>query len=412
MSAESETVVIVGAGHAGAELVASLRQNGYAGRIILIGEEPELPYRRPPLSKAYLSGEASRDSLLIRSAVAYDKMQVECWTGVQVCGIDRRRCNVMLDDGRVQTYDKLVLATGGRARRLEDPAADRPNVHYVRTLADIDRLKDGFIEGRRLLVIGGGYIGLEAAAVGIKSGLQVAVLEAAPRLLARVAAPEISAFYERAHCARGVDVRTGVSVSAFHGDERVESVSLSDGSELPVDLVIVGIGILPNDELAREAGLEIDNGIVVDAYAQTRDPQILAVGDCAQHVNAFLGRAIRIESVPSAQEQAKTAAHTLCGKPIAHAAVPWFWSDQFDLKLQMVGLSQGYDQLVLRGDVCAESFCAFYLQDGVVLSVDAVNRPQDFMVAKRLVSERVRVDPQSLANESVSLKSLIPVSAS
>lgn len=407
MYSQSETAVIVGAGHAGAELVATLRQNGYPGRIILIGDEPELPYRRPPLSKTYLSGEASRDSLLIRSAAAYDKLQVECWTGVQVLSIDRQQRRITLNDGRVQAYDKLVLATGGRARRLDDPAAQKPNVHYIRTLADIERLKPDFAAGKRLLVIGGGYIGLEAASVGIKGGLQVTVLEAAPRVLARVAAPEISAFYEGAHRSRGVDLRTGTSVQAFQGVERVESVLLSDGSELPVDLVIVGIGILPNDQLAREAGLEIDNGIVVDSYAQTADPDILAVGDCAQHINGFLSCYIRIESVPSAQEQARTAAHTICGKNLPHIAVPWFWSDQFDLKLQMVGLSQGYDQLVLRGDVTSESFCAFYLRKGVVLSVDAINRPQDFMVAKRLVAERVRVDPLALADESVGLKSLL-----
>lgn len=409
MTSQSEIAVIVGAGHAGAELVAALRQNGYAGRVILIGDESELPYRRPPLSKAYLSGEVDRESLQIRSSAAYDKLQVECWTGMQVCAIDRQRRSIMLADGRVQAYDKLVLATGGRARRLSDPAADKANVHYVRTLADIDRLKADFAEGRRLLVIGGGYIGLEAAAVGVKSGLQVTVLEAAPRVLARVAAPEISAFYEQAHRSRGVDVRTGISVQAFHGAERVESVSLSDGSELAIDLLIVGIGIQANDELARQVGLEIDSGIVVDSHAQTSDRHILAVGDCAQHFNMFLGRSLRIESVPSAQEQAKTAALTICGKPLAHAAVPWFWSDQFDLKLQMVGLSQGYDQLVIRGDVAAESFCAFYLCEGRVLSVDAINRPQEFMVAKRLVAERVVVDPQSLADESVILKSLIPV---
>jgi 3-phenylpropionate/trans-cinnamate dioxygenase ferredoxin reductase subunit len=410
MSAQSETVVIVGAGHAGAELVATLRQNSYSGRIILIGEEPELPYRRPPLSKTYLSGDASRDSLLIRSAAAYEKLQVECWTGVQVCAIDRQHHSVMLSDGREQVYHKLVLATGGRARKLDDLGAQKPNVHYIRTLADIERLKLDFAVGKRLLVIGGGYIGLEAASVGIKGGLQVTVLEAAPRVLARVAAPEISAFYERAHRARGVDLRTGVSVQAFHGDQQVESVLLSDGSELPVDLIIVGIGILPNDELARQAGLEVDNGIVVNAYAQTVDPDIFAVGDCAEHVNGFLRRHIRIESVPSAQEQARTAAHTICGKDMPHTAVPWFWSDQFDLKLQMVGLSQGYDQLVLRGDVASESFCAFYLRNGVVLSVDAVNRPQDFMIAKRLVAERAQVDPQALADESVGLKSLLAVS--
>lgn len=409
MSSQNETTVVVGAGHAGAELVAALRQQGYAGRIILIGDEPELPYRRPPLSKAYLSGEADRDSLLIRSEAAYDKLQVECWTGTEVCGIDRQQRSVMLSDGRIQGYDRLVLATGGRPRRLADPAAQKANVHYIRTLADIDRLKADFVAGRRLLVIGGGYIGLEAAAVGIKSGLAVSVLEAAPRLLARVAAPEISAFYERAHRARGVDVRTATSVESFHGEERVESVRLSDGDALSVDLIVVGIGILPNVELAQEAGLEVDNGIAVDAYAQTADPAILAVGDCARHDNRFLGCSLRIESVPSAQEQAKTAAATICGSPIAHAAVPWFWSDQYELKLQMVGLSQGFDQLVVRGDLAAESFCAFYLREGKILSVDAVNRPQDFMVAKRLVALGGTVDPGALADELVSLKSLIPV---
>lgn len=391
-------------------MVATLRQNAYGGRIILIGDEPELPYRRPPLSKTYLSGEATRESLLIRSSAAYDKLQVECWIGTQVLSIDRVKKNVLLSDGRVQPYTKLVLATGGRPRRLTDPGAQKPNVHYIRTLADIDQLQPGFTSGKRLLVIGGGYIGLEAAAVGIKSGLAVTVLEAAPRLLARVAAPEISAFYEDAHRRRGVEVRTEVSVQAFHGDLQVQSVTLSDGSELAVDLVIVGIGIVPNDELARSAGLDVDNGIVVDSYAQTMDPDILAVGDCAQHVNGFLARLLRIESVPSAQEQGRTAAHSICGKAIAHAAVPWFWSDQFDLKLQMVGLSEGYEQLVLRGEPASESFVAFYLKQGVVLSVDAVNRPQDFMVAKRLVAERLVVDPQVLADESVSLKSLLPVS--
>lgn len=407
MSSPSETTVVVGAGHAGAELVSALRQKGYTGRIILIGEEAELPYHRPPLSKAYLSGEATRESLLIRSVAAYEKLRAECWTGVQVLSIDRQAHTVSLSDGRVQPYDKLVLATGGRVRRLDAPAAQRSNVHYVRTLQDIDRLKPMFSAGRRLLVIGGGYIGLEAAAVGVKSGLSVTVLEATPRVLARVAAPEISAFYERAHRSRGVDLRTGVSVLDYLGGEHVEAVRLSDDSELAVDLIVVGIGILPNDELARGAGLDIDNGIVVDEFAQTSDPDILAVGDCANHVNVFLGRRVRIESVPSAQEQARTAAATICGNRAPHAAVPWFWSDQFDLKLQMVGLSQGYDQLVLRGDVVGESFCAFYLKDGVVLSADAVNRPQDFMVAKRLVASRAPVSAQSLADEQVPLKALL-----
>jgi len=407
MSMQHHTTVIVGAGHAGAELAGALRQQGHAGAVILIGDEPELAYRRPPLSKTYLAGEATRESLLLRNAAAWEKQQIECWNGVPVIAIDREAHCVALGDGRMQAYDKLVLATGGRARRLDAPGAQKPNVHYVRTLADIDRLKAEFGAGRRLLVIGGGYIGLEAAAVGIKQGLAVTVVESLPRVLARVAAPEISAFYERAHRRRGVDLRTGTAIEAFIGDGRVEAVRFSDGSTLAMDLVVVGIGILPNVELAQAAGLAVDNGIVVDEYAQTSDPDILAAGDCAQHVNHFLGRAVRLESVPSAQEQARTAALTICGRPTPHAAVPWFWSDQFDLKLQMVGLSQGYDHLVLRGDPEQESFCAFYLKDGVPLSADAVNRPQEFAIAKRLVAERRVVDAAALADEGIALKSLL-----
>jgi len=407
MSTPHHTTVIVGAGQAGAELAAALRQQGYAGRVVLVGDEPELAYRRPPLSKTYLSGEATRESLLLRNAAAWEKVQVECWTGVAVLAIDRAAHCLNLADGRVLAYDKLVLATGGRVRRLEVPGAQRPNVHYVRTLADIDRLKQDFAPGRRLLVVGGGYIGLEAAAVGIKKGLAVTVVESLPRVLARVAAPELSAFYEAAHRRRGVNLRTGTAIDEWIGETRVEAVRLSDGSTLPVDLVVVGIGILPNVELAQAAGLAVDNGIVVDEYAQTSDPDILAAGDCAQHMNHFLGRAVRLESVPGAQEQARTAALTICGRPAPHAAVPWFWSDQYDLKLQMVGLSQGYDRLVLRGDPEQESFCAFYLKDGRVLSVDAVNRPQEFGVAKRLVAERRVVDAAVLADEGVALKSLL-----
>ncbi len=406
--APAHITVIVGAGQAGVELASQLRQQGYTGRLLMIGDEPYLPYRRPPLSKTYLSGEVATESLFIRSAAALEKLTLECWTSVAVTDIDRAAKTLGLADGRRQPYDKLVLATGGRARPLVMPGAEASNLYTVRNIADIERIKPVFTAGRRLVVIGGGYIGLEAAAVAIKKGLLVTVLEAAPRLLARVAAPELSAFYQRAHTKRGVVVHTGVSLKALHGSPEITELELADGSRIGADLIIVGIGLIPNTELAAQAGLAVDNGIVVNEFAETADPDILAIGDCAKHRNHFYGRAMRLESVPSALEQARTAAQTLSGKPAPHVAVPWFWSDQYDLKLQMVGLSEGYDQLVLRGNVEGENFSAFYLKQGVVISADAVNRPQDFMVAKKLVAERVAVTAAVLADESVALKSLLP----
>lgn len=406
--APAHITVIVGAGQAGVELASQLRQQGYTGRLLMIGDEPHLPYRRPPLSKTYLSGEVATESLFIRSAAALEKLTLECWTSVAVTDIDRAAKTLGLADGRRQPYDKLVLATGGRARPLVMPGAEASNLYTVRNIADIERIKPVFTAGRRLVVIGGGYIGLEAAAVAIKKGLLVTVLEAAPRLLARVAAPELSAFYQRAHTKRGVVVHTGVSLKALHGSPEITELELADGSRIGADLIIVGIGLIPNTELAAQAGLAVDNGIVVNEFAETADPDILAIGDCAKHRNHFYGRAMRLESVPSALEQARTAAQTLSGKPAPHVAVPWFWSDQYDLKLQMVGLSEGYDQLVLRGNVEGENFSAFYLKQGVVISADAVNRPQDFMVAKKLVAERVAVTAAVLADESVALKSLLP----
>jgi 3-phenylpropionate/trans-cinnamate dioxygenase ferredoxin reductase component len=403
------TTVIVGAGQAGCDLATALRQMDHTGRIILIGDEPALPYRRPPLSKAYLSGEMGEEALYIKPEAAYAKHDIEVRTDVRVTAIDRDAHTVTLDSGEQIQYDKLALTTGGRARPLPLPGADKPNVHYVRTLADIDALREQFKPGRRLVIIGGGYIGLEAASVGIKKELNVALVEALPRLLARVTGPELSEYYHAVHSRHGVDIRLGVGVKALEAsDERVDTVVLEDGTRLPADLVIVGIGMIPNTELAEAAGLEVDSGgIVVDVYAQTSDPDIVAAGDCTFHDNAFLGRRVRLESVPNASEQARVAAASICGKQQAHASVPWFWSDQYDLKLQMVGLSQGYDQAVLRGSMDADQFAMFYLKDGVVIAVDTVNRPKDFMAGKKLVAGRKKVDASALADESVELKSLI-----
>lgn len=403
----SETVVIIGAGQAGCDMTTALRQQGFEGRIVLIGDEPVLPYRRPPLSKAYLSGEMTEEALYIKPQKTYEKQDVEVRTGVHVTSIDRAAHTVTLDNGEVLEYSKLAFATGGHARRLPLPGAEKPNVHYVRTLADIERLKAQFTSGKKLLIIGGGYIGLEAAAVGIKKDLKVTLVEALPRLLARVTGPELSHYYYDVHSAKGVDIKLGAGVEHLEGGDTVETVVLADGSRLPADIVIVGIGLIPNTELAEAAGLDVDNGILVDLHCRTSDPDIYAAGDCSNHEHGFLQRRIRLESVPNASEQARVVAANICGKEAIHDGVPWFWSDQYDLKLQMVGINQGYEEVVIRGSMDENSFSAFYLCDGVIISADTVNRPKDFMVAKKLVAARVKAEPATLADESVELKSLI-----
>jgi 3-phenylpropionate/trans-cinnamate dioxygenase ferredoxin reductase subunit len=403
----SPCVVVIGAGQAACELAFSLRQQGYADRIILVGDESLLPYRRPPLSKAFLAGEMDARGLLIRSEGSYAQQNIECLLGRRVVAVDRERRTVSLDDGGVLSYSHLVFATGGRARALPLPGGAAANVYVLRNAVDAERLQGALQPGQRLAVIGGGYIGLEVAAMGIKRGLSVTVIEALPRVLARVAVPEMSAFYEAAHRRRGVTLLTGQGVRALEGEERVHAVVLADGQRVETDVLVVGIGIQPNVELAEAAGLAVDNGIVVDATARTADPAIYAIGDCAQHEHGFLGRRLRLESVPHAMEHARVAAAAICGAPKPYEAVPWFWSDQFDLKLQMVGLSEGHDQMVCRGSIETESFCLFYLKSGVVISADAVNRTQEFSIAKQIVARRMVVSAEALADESQPLKTLV-----
>lgn len=403
----SETTVIIGAGQAGSELASELRVGGYAGRIVLIGDEPSIPYRRPPLSKAFLSGEVDEESLHIRTPEAYAKQHIELRCGTRVQMVDRAAHTIVLDDGERIVYDKLAFTTGGRPRRLALPGAESPNVHYIRTVEDVHRLRGQFLPGKRLVVIGGGYVGLEAAAVGVKTGLQVTLVEALPRLLARVAGEELSGYYEKVHRSHGVDIRLGAGVRALEGEGRVERVVLQDDSRIDADLVIVGIGMIPNTELAEQAGLAVDNGIVVDVFARTADPDIVAAGDCSNHYNEFYDRRLRLESVPNATEQARVAAASICGKQVPHASLPWFWSDQYNLKLQMAGLSQAHDRVVLRGSMEADSFAVFYLKDGAVIAVDAVNRPADFMFGKKLIAARAHPEPAALSDERVPLKSLV-----
>ena len=407
------TVAIIGGGQAGGEAATLLRQNRFEGRIVLIGEEPCLPYMRPPLSKAFLAREIAKDALIYKAAAAYENARVEMRLNARVDEIDRQDKRLILNDGATFGYDRLVIATGGRARQLRVPGASSSNILYLRTIADVELLQPLMQAGRHLVIVGGGYVGLEVAAIAVKRGLAVSVLESAPRVLARVTAPAMSDFYERIHREAGVDIRTGVTVSGFAAEDGcVANVLCAGGESFPADFVLIGIGLVPNTELAERAGLEVDDGIVVDAASRTSDPDIYAIGDCAMHAqHGFLRRKIRIESVPNALEQARAVAAVITERPIPEALAPWFWSDQYDLKLQMVGLSDGYEELVIRGKLEAPSFIAFYLKDGVIIAADSVNRFGDFMAAKRLVGERIKIAPSRLADDSVPLKSLMAAAA-
>lgn len=414
-----DSLVIVGAGSAGAELAVSARQQGWRGPVTLIGDEAHLPYHRPPLSKAYLSGKADVDSLALRPAETYAKAGIALRRGTRVDRVDRVAKRLHLATGEALDYGKLALCLGARARELEvdglDPRRPPSNLHCLRSRDHADAIRAGLRPGARLVVIGGGYVGLEVAASARGLGAEVTVLEAQPRVLARVTGPEVSAFYERLHREAGVDLRTGVGVVRIEcrtvgaeGRDVARTVVTDDGSRIAADAVLVGVGGVANTELAAAAGLAVDGGIVVDEYARTSDADIYAAGDCTLHPSAIYGRRLRLESVPNALEQARAAAASICGKPKPYDAVPWFWSDQYDLKLQMAGLSAGHDRFVLRGSMAARSFVAFYLRDGRLLAADAVNRPGDFMAAKRLVAARGTVDAEPLGDGSIPLKSLLP----
>ncbi|MGC6471382.1 MAG: NAD(P)/FAD-dependent oxidoreductase [Parvibaculales bacterium] len=404
-------IIVVGAGQAGAQTIISLRQGGFDGDITLIGEEKELPYQRPPLSKKFLSGEMPAERLFFRPAEFYEKENITVKLSCRVETIDRNAKTLTLDDGGTLSYDKLMLSVGSRPRPLPLDGADRPNVFAVRSIADIEAMKPLFEAGKKLIIIGGGYIGLETAAVAQKMGLATTVVEAMDRVLARVTDPQISAFYQSLHREEGVDMRVGTGVEGFEFDETVTGVRLSDGNVLDADLVVVGIGILPNVEMAAAAGLAVDNGIVVNENAQTSDPDIYAGGDCTQHPNALLGRNLRLESVQNAIEQGKAAAAHMLGSAKPYADIPWFWSDQYDVKLQTVGLSGSHDRTIVRGDPATRSFALFYFEGDKLIAMDAINRPAEFMVAKKLVhasfADDHKADPAALADDSIAPKALM-----
>jgi len=401
----SESIVIIGASHASVQAVDTLHRDGHPGPIVLVGDEPTLPYNRPPLSKKFLTGELERERLLLRSAHFYENAHVETRLGVRATAIDRTAQRVRLSDGGELNYDKLLLCVGSKPRRLDIPGFDLAGVHYLRTMADVDAIRHELSGARSLVVVGAGYIGLETAASARHLGLDVTVLEMADRPMNRVVAPAISDFYLARHAREGVRIVCNATVDGFAGDGRVHKV-LSGAVEYPADIVVVGVGIVPDSTLAASAGLRCENGLWVDEHCRTSDPNIYAAGDCTNHPSVRYGRRVRLESVDNAVEQGKVAALNMRGKVAVHEHVPWFWSDQYDVKLQIAGLATGYDQTVLRGDPSSGSFGLFYLLKGELLAVDAINNPRDFMTGKKWIAERKHPDPVRLADSTNDLKSL------
>ncbi len=400
-------VLIVGAGQGGGAAAIQLRQQGFTGSLGMIGREVEPPYERPPLSKEYMLGEKTFDRLLVRPRDFWASKDIDLVLGVEVTALDGAAQSVTLSDGRTCTYGDLIWATGGDPRRLSCPGADLAGVHGVRTREDADAILAELAGVNRVVVIGGGYIGLEAAAVLRKLGKDVTLLEMLPRVLARVAGPQLSDFYQAEHRAHGVDLRLETGVEAILGDSRVTGVKLSDGSEVACELVIVGIGIVPAVGPLLSAGAAGGNGVDVDEFCRTSVPHVYAIGDCAAHANGFAeGAVLRLESVQNANDQAKTAVAAILGDPQPYKATPWFWSNQYDLKLQTVGLSGGHDQTVLRGDPAERSFSVLYLKGGKLIAVDAVNAMKDYVQARKLVEEGAVIAAEDLADTSRPLKEL------
>ncbi len=398
------SVAIIGAGQAAAQLIDSLRRRGHAGAITLVGDEG-FPYQRPPLSKKYLAGELGLDRLQLRQPRYFDEQRVELRLGRRATAIDRHAKQVQLVGGATLDYEHLIIATGSHPRRLKMPGADLAGVHYLRSLSDADHLRTEVHVGQRAVIIGGGYIGLEVAATLRQLGMEVTVLEMADRVMNRVVAEPVSRYYEREHASHGVKIELDVGVLALQGDTngRVCAVETNRGA-IAANLVVVGIGVLPTDELAQNAGLACDNGIVVDEYCRTSDQAIFAIGDCSNHPSAHYGRRVRLESVDNAFEQANTVATNITGTPTKHDRVPWFWSDQYHHKLLIVGLADGHDQAILRGDQANHSFSVCYLRDGEFIAIDTVNMAKDQMAARKLIASRMRPDPNKLADISIALK--------
>jgi 3-phenylpropionate/trans-cinnamate dioxygenase ferredoxin reductase subunit len=401
------TILIIGGGQAGAQAIDTLRREGFKGRLVLVSDEPHLPYQRPPLSKKFLSGELAADRLPFRHQSFYDEHHIELKLGIRATRLDPAARRVAVSSGEEIAYDRLLLCLGATSRQLTCPGAALPGVHYLRGIADVPEIRAGLKPGARAVIIGGGYIGLETAATARHLGCAVTVLEMADRVMNRVVAANVSEYFAQEHRTQGVKIICNTRVVRLEGGTRVERVVCADGSTHEVDVLVVGVGAVANMQLAGDAGLACGNGIVVDEYCRTSDPAIYAAGDCTYHPSPRFDMRVRLESVDNAFEQAKAAALNVLERPTVHDRVPWFWSDQFDNKLLIVGLSQGHDQQVTRGDPATRSFTVCYLQGGELLAVEAINHSKDYMAARKLIADRARPDINKLADPLVALKDTV-----
>ena len=412
MQNNDQRFVVIGGGQAAAQMIETLRRQGYTGNLTLVTEEGILPYQRPHLSKLFLSGKLPEHKLLYRPEHFYARHQVEVLLNRRAVAIDREEKRIRLAEGDELHYDKLALATGARVRQLDIPGATAQGVYYLRSVKDTRAIRQQLDSAQRIVLIGGGFLCLEAASVLVSQGKQVKVLELQERVMANAVAPQISEFYQKLHGNRGVMIHTQTAVAAIREENGcVAAVVTGDGCEYPADLVIVSVGVTPNEELAAACGLQCGNGILVDDCAVTSDPDIVAAGDCTNHPNAFLQRNLRLESVHNAVEQAKTAAASLCGLRVPYQQVPWFWSDQYEYRLHMAGMAQPGDQVVLRGDPAAGKFSALFFRDQQLVACQAVNRPADYMSCRKIMENRIALGPEEAQRPGFDLAGRVPAKA-
>ena len=403
----ANSIIIIGAGQSAAACAARLRQKDQISDITIIGEEAHLPYQRPPLSKKYATGDMTLDQLLLRPADWYAQNNITLITNERVAAIDSTNKTISFSNGKTKSWDKLVLTTGSRARALPDSiGGNLKGVHLLRSLKDADKFSAELVEGRKVVIVGGGYIGLEAAAVCASRGLNVTLVEAADRILQRVACIQTSDWFRKLHTLKGVTIHEGIGLEKFEeGDGKVTSAILSDGTKLDADFILVGIGIIPNAELATEAGLDVDGGIVTNQFCQTSHPDIYAAGDCAAF--QYKGELTRLESVQNAIDQAECAANNITGEQTEYLPYPWFWSDQYEVKLQIAGLNRGYDNIITRKGEREGSMAHFYFKGNTFLAVDAMNDPRTYMVGKKILEAGKNITPEQAADKSLELKSLL-----
>jgi len=402
-----DKIVIAGAGQAAIQSAVSLRKFGYEGSITIIGEESHPPYQRPPLSKDYLLGKTQLDRVHLKKEAFYEENKIELIINTRVESIDRKRKTVSLSNKENLDYGKLIIAAGSRVRKLDVPGVDKNGIHYLRGLDDANALKENLKEGKKLVIVGAGYIGLEVAAVAASLKIETSVIDIADRVMSRTVDPLISDYYNSLHENNGVNIHLKHGLKSITGKGNVEKVFCTNNLELDADIVVIGAGVIPNDELALTAGLTCENGIVVNEFGQTEDKNIYACGDCTNHPNKILGRKLRLESVHNAMEQSKAVASSIMGLKEPYNQVPWFWSDQYDHKLQIVGLSGDHDEVIMRGSKSEQSFLLFYLKDKEIIAVNAINSSKEFLISKKLVANKVRISSDIISDQSSNLNELL-----